>query len=649
MSLSARDEIQLVFEAALGSGARCIPVALLERVLTRVLLTPIPNIRLLIQQVPISAEGQVVLADFLDFLFADSTEAFDKVSNETRDTISADYLGHPLRGVSVHYLTSQWLIETEAVGLSRDAKVYDIEPLVIRAKGEGQTCPRDSRPGAAYVDCLHGKDNVGLATVMLSYTWGYTVGDIADCLQSFCITHSLDPKRTYVWICCLCINQHRVKESQAKGVSVPFETFRREFGERVEGIGQVLAMMSPWYAPRYLTRVWCDFELYVATSLISSDKCKLHVGMPPSQEKGLFEALSHAEGTVDLWKSLLGIRIEYAEASVAEDKDRILTLISDGPGFHELNSKVALALQQWMMDTCYKEVELRRHSGTLAGRELARACRAIGKMMLKVTGQGSEAEAYERMADLVKIGTDALKDAGEEETVTGVDLICLGARVVNFATKKSADAKREYHRAQHVLEKIGATVTPTGAGIEVSFGDLAKDSGQYEKALEHYNRAKQLFEQGGMERYHGYAAVLREIGSAKKRLKDYAGALEEFKAARNLMTELGTADTKDGSTLIELIGITKYTLGDLTGGLDEIECAIQLREQLGLGRTTAAVWGIFHQGTIKKKLGQFKDAAKVFEKAIHTAEAGGHTSTMIYKKCKGELSALQQSLREGEQ
>jgi hypothetical protein len=45
---------------------------------------------------------------------------------------------------------------------------------------------------------------------MLSYTWGYTFGSIGSALMAFCATSSLDPRTTYVWICCMCINQHRV-------------------------------------------------------------------------------------------------------------------------------------------------------------------------------------------------------------------------------------------------------------------------------------------------------------------------------------------------------------------------------------------------------------------------------------------------------
>ena len=56
----------------------------------------------------------------------------------------------------------------------------------------------------------YGGEHTGRATIMLSYTWGYTFGAIGSALMAFCAKHGLDPRTTHVWICCMCINQHRV-------------------------------------------------------------------------------------------------------------------------------------------------------------------------------------------------------------------------------------------------------------------------------------------------------------------------------------------------------------------------------------------------------------------------------------------------------
>eukprot|EP00971_Amphidinium_carterae_P167239 3313854-Amphidinium_carterae.1 len=163
------------------------------------------------------------------------------------------HLGHQFRAASSSFLSNGRMREVKARGMTRRAKVYEIEPSVIRAKGEDVICPRDGRKGAAYVDCLRGERNVGLATFMLSYTWGYEVGDIADSIRGFCNLKGLDRHATCFWLCCLCINQHRVKESVAKGETIPFSEFQAAFAARVTGIGKILAMMQPWNEPRRQT------------------------------------------------------------------------------------------------------------------------------------------------------------------------------------------------------------------------------------------------------------------------------------------------------------------------------------------------------------------------------------------------------------
>ena len=93
--------------------------------------------------------------------------------------------------------------------------------------------------------------------LLLSHsTWGYPVGSVVSSLTAYCEKNSLDPRTTFVWICCLCINQHRVKESQARGEVVPFDEFRAVFESRVVGISHVLSLMAPWDAPDNLGRLW---------------------------------------------------------------------------------------------------------------------------------------------------------------------------------------------------------------------------------------------------------------------------------------------------------------------------------------------------------------------------------------------------------
>ena len=186
-----------------------------------------------------------------------STSKPPQVSSKDEEYI--DTADEAPKGVSVHCISTSLLEEVQQMNLSLDSKIYEIEDLhsdslgVIRSKGANTTCPEDGRLGSSYVDALEGEDNVGTANIMLSYSWSYSIQDIASTLVDYCTNHNLDPKRTYVWICCLCINQHRVAESMKnKSDAVTFEDFRDIFHQRVTKIGHIVAMFAPWTQPLYL-------------------------------------------------------------------------------------------------------------------------------------------------------------------------------------------------------------------------------------------------------------------------------------------------------------------------------------------------------------------------------------------------------------
>ena len=107
--------------------------------------------------------------------------------------------------------------------------------------------------------------NAGVANYMLSYTrGGDKVYDIIDALTSFCMRENKRLEDVRVWLCCICVNQHRVKERQKKGEKVEFNTFSKTFGDKVNSIGNILAMLSPWDDQLYIQRLCFFFEFTMA-------------------------------------------------------------------------------------------------------------------------------------------------------------------------------------------------------------------------------------------------------------------------------------------------------------------------------------------------------------------------------------------------
>ena len=271
-------------------------------------------------------------------------------------------------GVSVHYLVHFFVQLVEAFRFSRSATIYEIEnlkssPGLIRRFGARVRCPRDGKMGASFTHALLALNpaHVGDATHMLSYTWGYAVGDIVDTLQEFCAKKELDPKETYVWMCFLCVNQHRVAERET---AVPTREFLEEFGDRVEKIGHVICMLSPWQEPLYLQRIWCIFEFFTATlklqqklslsdMLSLQDKsCNVYVVVPPRERESLARALISENARAMFREALDNVDVQKANAFEEKDRLAILDMIqSQDGGYAKTNDHVRKQLRGWVTET----------------------------------------------------------------------------------------------------------------------------------------------------------------------------------------------------------------------------------------------------------------------------------------------------------
>ena len=147
------------------------------------------------------------------------------------------------QALSLAYMSTTLMEEMADEGIERSAPVKSLKKIILR-KGEATVCPVDGKLGSSYVHAVSGEAN-GPATAMLSYTWRYAVGEIVDTLQQHCRDEALPPETTHIWMCCFCVNQHRVMARRNAGTTVPFEEFKQEFGSRVKRVGNMISLMSP--------------------------------------------------------------------------------------------------------------------------------------------------------------------------------------------------------------------------------------------------------------------------------------------------------------------------------------------------------------------------------------------------------------------
>eukprot|EP00928_Gymnodinium_smaydae_P096017 TRINITY_DN8384_c0_g1_i4.p1 TRINITY_DN8384_c0_g1~~TRINITY_DN8384_c0_g1_i4.p1 ORF type:complete len:776 (+),score=138.37 TRINITY_DN8384_c0_g1_i4:49-2328(+) len=527
-------------------------------------------------------------------------------------------MGHRLRGISVNCFVNSFVAEVLEGDLTRDATVADAEPVVIRPKGAAVVCPRDGRLGAAYVDCLDSKD-ASMSTHMLSYTWGYKVGDIADSLAQFCSMNNIAQEDTYFWMCCVCINQHRVKEAQDNKETVPFEQFREEFADRVSSIGHVVAMMAPWFDPVYTKRVWCDFEMYTAASM-GPDKCKISVIMPPAEAADMRDTLTSGPiSNPKMWEALQQVKVEDAQASVEEDKVRILDLIESSTGFHALNSTVAKCLRDWIVGACddvLSRLDAELDAGSVSSQVAAKTWARLGCVLRDTHNNERALAALTRATSLFKTSglTDSLdwaclmSNLGSSKRRNGdldgaLEALCRAERIftrieqtrtveyamccntLGAAERAKGDrvqAMGTFEKGLHILHEIGEYDSQECCSILLSFGALKRDFGDASGALDSFNEACDILKKIDRAGIPLYGLLLSSIGGIKRQEKDFAGALEALEAAKRVGERLGTHESESGAGLLLSIGSVKKQMRDFHGATEAHEMARRICEKANL-------------------------------------------------------------------
>ncbi|CAK9068670.1 Tartrate-resistant acid phosphatase type 5 (TR-AP) (Tartrate-resistant acid ATPase) (TrATPase) (Type 5 acid phosphatase) (Uteroferrin) (UF) [Durusdinium trenchii] len=476
-------------------------------------------------------------------------------------------LGHALRGVSAEHLRGNLVEWISSHGQDTTACIHEIEPL-IRERGKDVMCPHTHQLGSSYVDALGESEDAGISNFMLSYSWRYRVDDIITSLVHHCETRERDMKRTYFWICCLCINQHRVKEAQAAGLVVPFEDFREHFQQRVVGVGHVLALMAPWDNPVYVSRVWCVFEIFTAVN----ENCELTVILPPVEMKR-FSGTIH-DGVLDkhLWASLEQLDVQRADASVASDKENILRIVADGVGFDCLNQVVRQQLLRWLATSATWEAQQQMETGDLFGQKAIATSSQIASFLHRLA-------QYEKARELLACAGRVAAEESEEKAnllrVLGQNLEYLGRR------KEAADA---YRQASEMLEELGCLRSHDGAAVLTSLALQLSDAGELDEAMERYQKAWSIREATGAQTLDA-SDLLAMMGVTECKLGLIQEGLRHAQEARRLREHLQQLTTPQGAQVLQQLSFCYLASGDSARALEELEVSRTILEKLGMLRT----------------------------------------------------------------
>ena len=273
------------------------------------------------------------------------------------------------KGISIHWLLTGFQQDLKKFGKNNKSTIRSLEDVriaengMIRHKGANITCPHDCDFGAAYCDCIVGKDNVGSANMLFlhSHNWSNTIGDVVQTLSDHCTSKNLDPKRCYVWIDFLCVNLHRVASSMQNGKWNASEEFQKTVlnvreicANKEEQVKvNVLVLMSPWSNPSLLNNLWTIYEMYLYINCDDDDAIELKFGMSLEERTSMIRSVvADPDLLLELTQQLKSLNVEtidYINDDVSE-RNAILGMIKDGPGNKEVENWARYFLENGLVD-----------------------------------------------------------------------------------------------------------------------------------------------------------------------------------------------------------------------------------------------------------------------------------------------------------
>lgn len=604
------------------------------------------------------------------------------------DDIEGDSLD--LLGVSVDHFENVIYPQFRKAGHDHHSKMYIVENLknathgfssVIRDKGKNVFCPMDGQRGASYVHALlydtdststdgkqyisnGGKPNVvGPATIMISYSWDYAIGDILDTIVTYCDMNKLDKKSTYIWIDCLCINLHRVVDLKKKELDGDLDEYdyaqdekksslahysrevKREdvlsifessdelqstIQHRIQNIGHVLAIMSPFHQPTYLSRLWCMYELGVANTssnhlLPEQLPCRITIAIPPTQKEVFMAAIeTDTINTINKLYELVNVEVSIANTTVEEDSMFIFDLIQQGQPqrprsrnndrYHGFHNMMKILIRNWVTNLLTSGIEektrmymdehndggvdfnfeeMKNKSTTFAEQELAQFYNQAAYAFRKNNENEHSLELY-RKALRIK---EALLDLQVSDGNNFTDTLAM-VYGESKASQASSSIASTYNSMSIVLQNLGH--------LDEALKMLHKCLEIREAVLSPNNITT-------ASTYHSISQILQEQGKLADALDMNTKSLETFEAV------LGTGHPST-ATIYDSIASQLQSMGQLDEAMVMYRKALTIKEtELGYHANTAKSYASI--ASLLEDKGEIEDALKMYKKCVKIQEA----------------------------
>ena len=358
---------------------------------------------------------------------------------------------------------------------------------------------------------------------------------------------------------------------------------------------------------------------------------EVSVAMPPDEFDKMYSSImtlntglqkaQRSGGIQELWKVLESIAVEEAQASVEEDRVRIMTMIDTelDKGSVTLNRKIIGFLKEWLIG----------ESEHLVAAEDAtpQVCQAVS-LLLKQFGY------LDRAVELLVCARKKREDKGQLHTLEGVSTLALLAHL--RLHQGQIDGALEV--CEEALLAPGVAEWPhEHSSVIFAKGRARFFRGELDQAIADYSCAKQIRVEAGFEMEPETAELMMMCGLARLGQADLDGAESEFGNAMRILEELKEVESPTGAMLMAAMSNVNRARGDMDGAVELLNRAKHIRRATDTMDTHEGALLLADLGWINFGQKDLGTAKKLFDQArqirVDTNTLAGHDGAIVLVGC----------------
>jgi tetratricopeptide (TPR) repeat protein/TolB-like protein len=185
-------------------------------------------------------------------------------------------------------------------------------------------------------------------------------------------------------------------------------------------------------------------------------------------------------------------------------------------------------------------------------------------------------------------------------------------------------------KADALYAKRGETNTGAYAGVMMIMGNVHKEMGQLDRALEYMDKSKRIRDALGQQNTDGYAALLTNTGIIYDKMKKNDRALECYAQARAIYDTLGKQKSNSYSVLLMNIGVIYAESKQPDKALEYYTQSMQIKEALGLQKTKGYAILLMDIGNIYLRKDELDKVEIYYTRSLEIRDAMGLQETITY-------------------